>query len=50
VTCRKIGADDLDVAIFEDVADVPALRVLHARSLYVTCGLQPLLIPRLARC
>jgi hypothetical protein len=45
VAGSKIGADDFDVAVFEDVADVPAFRVLHARSLYVTRKSMPLLIP-----
>jgi hypothetical protein len=31
----EISTDYFDVAIFENVADVPALRVLHTLSLYV---------------
>jgi len=52
MTRREIGADDLNVALSEDVADVPAFCVLHARSLYVACKLTgcayPLLYGQLA--
>ena len=50
MTCRKISTDNLDVAIFENVADVTLGTVLHTCSLYVTHNFLPPVYPLFGTC
>jgi len=39
VPCREIGADDFDVALLEDVADVPSLSSASVRMRFLALRL-----------